>query len=132
MKRLSIFKGGVLTNQLDFSTIEELEQQFEYHKSINSFGRNAEQNDDATWNVSTQNEDGTWNAPTKNDDATWNPAEYSFEIGEATKSQEEINQESRAYIKATDWYAIRSFETGVPVPTEILSLRAAARAAVVE
>jgi hypothetical protein len=110
MKRLSIFKGGVLTNQLDFSTIEELEQQFEYHKSIKSFGENA----------------------TQNEDESWNPAEYQVVIGDAIKSQEEINQESKNYLRSTDWYITRWFETSMACPQDILDARAAARAAVVD
>jgi hypothetical protein len=40
MKRLDIYKSGILTNQLSYETDELLEQGFEYHKSIGSFGGN--------------------------------------------------------------------------------------------
>ena len=42
------------------------------------------------------------------------------------------NAESMAYLASTDWYAIRSAETGVAVPDEITTARAAARAAIIE
>lgn len=48
------------------------------------------------------------------------------------KSQQEINAEARDYLALTDWYVIRQQETVEPVPDEILTERAAARARVVE
>lgn len=47
------------------------------------------------------------------------------------KSQAIINAEARAYLASTDWYVIRSQETGDPVPEEILVKRAKRRAEVV-
>lgn len=46
--------------------------------------------------------------------------------------QEKENAKHRAYLSATDWYVIRSIETGTPVPDDITKARAAARAAIVE
>jgi hypothetical protein len=46
-------------------------------------------------------------------------------------TQEEINAENRAYLASTDWYIIRSQETGTPVQQDILDARSAARAAIV-
>jgi len=45
--------------------------------------------------------------------------------------QENTNYASWGYLRETDWYAIRYAETGVSVPADILSARAAARAAIV-
>jgi len=40
---------------------------------------------------------------------------------------EPSNKESLSYLAETDWYAVRSFETGVAIPQSILDARAAAR-----
>ncbi len=47
-----------------------------------------------------------------------------------SESQERINAKNRAYLASTDWYFIRSMETGVEMPTEILTRRAEARGAI--
>jgi hypothetical protein len=41
-----------------------------------------------------------------------------------------LNSLSRRYLADTDWYVVREFETGVEVPTEVLTKRAAARLAI--
>ena len=46
-------------------------------------------------------------------------------------AQEIINGNSLAYLKNTDWYAIRYAETGVAVPSDVTTARAAARSAIV-
>lgn len=50
----------------------------------------------------------------------------------AENTQFVINNESRAYLLKTDWYAIRFSETGEEIPTDILNKRSAARAAAKE
>ena len=45
--------------------------------------------------------------------------------------QEDTNAESMAYLDSTDWYAIRYAETGVAVPSDVTTARAAARSAIV-
>jgi hypothetical protein len=50
----------------------------------------------------------------------------------AQNEQLRINAESRDYLASTDWYAIRFAETGIAIPDEIITARAAARAAIVE
>jgi hypothetical protein len=42
----------------------------------------------------------------------------------------QTNMESLMYLADTDWYVVREFETGVEVPTEVLTKRAAARLAI--
>jgi hypothetical protein len=42
------------------------------------------------------------------------------------------NTGARAYLAATDWYVIRLQETEQPVPDDVLKLRAAARASVID
>ena len=46
-------------------------------------------------------------------------------------TQEEINEEARAYLSLTDWYVVRFAETGVAIPQEILDARQAARERIV-
>ena len=46
-------------------------------------------------------------------------------------AQEVINNDSLAYLKSTDWYVVRYAETGVAVPSDVTTARAAARSAIV-
>ena len=46
-------------------------------------------------------------------------------------AQETINNDSLAYLKSTDWYVVRYAETGVAVPSDVTTARAAARSAIV-
>jgi hypothetical protein len=46
-------------------------------------------------------------------------------------AQEVINAESMAYLASTDWYVVRYAETGVAVPSDVTTARAAARSAIV-
>ena len=50
----------------------------------------------------------------------------------AANTQEVTNATSRAYLASTDWYITRKAETGDAVPSEITTLRSAARAAITE
>jgi hypothetical protein len=43
-------------------------------------------------------------------------------------AQLEAAEEARLYLEATDWYVIRAFETGTPVPEEVAHRRTQARA----
>ena len=49
----------------------------------------------------------------------------------AANAQSLVNSESLEYLKSTDWYITRHAETGVAVPADVTTLRAAARAAIV-
>ena len=49
----------------------------------------------------------------------------------AANTQAELNATSQAYLDSTDWYITRHAETGVAVPDEITTARAAAREAIV-
>lgn len=50
----------------------------------------------------------------------------------AAKEQRKINTEALSYLSETDWYVIRSQETGETVPQDILNKRQAARATIVK
>ena len=49
----------------------------------------------------------------------------------AANAQAELNATSQAYLASTDWYITRKAETGDAVPSEITTLRTAARDAIV-
>jgi lipopolysaccharide biosynthesis regulator YciM len=49
----------------------------------------------------------------------------------AQQEQEQINNESREYLKSTDWYVIRQQETSVAIPQDILDARQAARESII-
>jgi hypothetical protein len=51
---------------------------------------------------------------------------------QAAIDQEEINNASKALLHSTDWYVIRRSDTGVPIPEDIDTARAAARLSIVE
>ena len=48
----------------------------------------------------------------------------------AANTQAETNATNQAYLDDTDWYAVRAFETGVPIPQDITTARADARASI--
>ena len=49
----------------------------------------------------------------------------------AANTQAELNVTSRAYLASTDWYITRKAETGDAGPSELTTLRTAARDAIV-
>jgi len=51
---------------------------------------------------------------------------------ETAAKQKATNADNRAYLKETDWYAIRKSEAGTAIPSDIVTNRAKARAAIVE
>ena len=54
-----------------------------------------------------------------------------FTDAEITSNAQELtNITSRAYLASTDWYASRKIDTGKSIPADILTARAAARAAI--
>jgi hypothetical protein len=56
------------------------------------------------------------------------PAPTAEEI--AALAQAATNRQARAYLDSTDWYVVRFAESGVAVPSEITTARAAARASI--
>ena len=59
------------------------------------------------------------------------PAPQYTDAEIAANTQAELNVTSRAYLASTDWYITRKAETGDAVPSEITTLRTAARDAIV-
>lgn len=148
MKRLSIYKNAVLTNQLDFETQEALEAGLAYHHGMWSFGQKREVIQHPAYSTETQVEifpaivdaNGVEISPAQFEtQVTETPAweqiieGYEVEITDITAQleQEAINAEAEAYLKATDKWATREAETGTPQPEGIKAARAAARARIV-
>ena len=50
---------------------------------------------------------------------------------EAEAPQSQINFDALHYLRITDWYVTRSFETGMAIPEEVLTERQLARDAIV-
>ena len=50
----------------------------------------------------------------------------------AEEIQAITNETSKEYLRSTDWYASRKSDTGEAIPSDIVTLRAAARAAITE
>ena len=65
--------------------------------------------------------------------ASATPEELSVEVTrlKVVYAQSLVNSESLEYLKSTDWYITRHAETGVAVPADVTTLRAAAREAIV-
>lgn len=57
------------------------------------------------------------------------PAEYEITEVDVTEEleQKQINAESEAYLRKTDWYAIRFADSGEPMPEDVKLKRKAAR-----
>jgi hypothetical protein len=49
---------------------------------------------------------------------------------EQEKEIEKENQEALSYLSSTDWYVIRSLDSGEPIPDDVKAGRAQARAAI--
>lgn len=48
------------------------------------------------------------------------------------EAQAAVNKTNREYLASTDWYVLRKSDAGTAIPSDILTKRAAARAAIVE
>lgn len=59
-------------------------------------------------------------------DGSWYIKGHAPEKPQSLINQERIN-ELQAYLKSTDWYAVRYAETGVAIPEDVASQRASAR-----
>ena len=60
--------------------------------------------------------------------STWDDTEYSQIL---VNNQKVANDEHRAYLAKTDWYATRAYETGVAIPEEVAKKRKEARDSIV-
>ena len=59
------------------------------------------------------------------------PAPEFTDLEIAANTQAETNATSQAYLASTDWYITRHAESGVEVPADVTTARAAAREAIV-
>ena len=49
---------------------------------------------------------------------------------ELQQAKDAANQEAKAYLASTDWYVMRKFDSGEPMPEDVRDARAEARAKV--
>ena len=49
---------------------------------------------------------------------------------ELQQVKDAVNQEAKAYLASTDWYVMRKFDSGEPMPEDVRDARAEARAKV--
>lgn len=54
-----------------------------------------------------------------------------IKIKPIVKTQDDINREALVYLASTDWLVVRMAENGTPIPADILTKRAEARASIV-
>lgn len=133
MKRLSIYKNNVLTNQLSFESQETLEVGLAYHKSINSFGRNASTEtvviSPGIPAVLDENGAEIYAGVAEVVDIVQVPADYTIVIEDIIDNsvQEKINADALKFLAETDYMIIREYETGIICPEEIKDQRQAAR-----
>ena len=134
MKRLSIYKNEVLTNQLDFETQEMLESELARHEGMGSFGQKKETVERQVLIFpAVVDSEGLEISPAQFEAQMVDLEGYTVEIIDisAQLEQERINSESLKFLAESDWMVTRMAETQQPVPEEVLLARAAARASIV-
>lgn len=122
MKKLSVYKDSVLTNELQFESQEALESGIAYHESIGSFLL-FDKVIPAVLDL-----EGNELVP-----QTVEVATHSHEVLDITNqvNQEEVNRQALEYLASTDYLVIRFIEEGTPYSQEIKDLRTQARLSVV-
>ena len=115
LKKIDIIKEGVVTNSVTLPS-EEADQWLANAIAYNAFGLPERAEIDAEGN------------PTGNT----LPAEYTVVSADWTEQNKEYQdiQAALHYLESTDWYVIRKIETGREIPSEVLAIRAEARAKV--
>lgn len=161
MKRLSIYKNEVLTNQLDFETQEMLESELARHEGMGSFGHKdifssqevliseevrgnvnvlvseAEYDsygDEVTPAIYSVDPDGVVSpAVYETQSVLVSPAQYTVEITDITAqlAQEAESAAALAYLAATDYIVVRAAERGESLSAEFRAERDAARLKVI-
>jgi hypothetical protein len=131
MKKLSITKSGVLTNQASFETQEELDAWLNKHIGMGSFGAPRYETQSVEIVPSTQDEEGTELTPAVFEDqqVEINPTGYEVSVVDisAQLEQEAVNAAALKYLSETDWLILRELDSGIPCPTDIKSARQTAR-----
>jgi hypothetical protein len=147
MKQITVKKLGQITNQAQFETQEEAQAWLDSHIGMGTFGSprfemRPYQLQPAEYELrQVEVEEGVFEeqqveiSPAVFEDrlAEVNPAGYEIEQEDtsAAEAQAAINAAALKLLAETDWMIVRQIETGVIVPQEILTERAAARAAIV-
>ena len=132
---VSIKKDGQVTNQGQFESMQAAQEWLAYHEGLKTFGeptRTVQQQIEVSPAVLDEQGVEIMPAQFEMQEVTI-PGSYIVEMSDVTaqKLQEKINQEALQYLAETDWYVVRSTETGAAIPQEVLDERAAARARIV-
>ena len=132
MIKVEIKKGGVVTNATQYETQAECEAW--YNENLSALGKIDR------WVTESEllheREDITLAVEEKTEESLGvNVKSYRF-LADHTVTYTDVSAENLSakekvdalkYLAETDWYIIRKSETGVEVPAEVLTLRAAAR-----
>lgn len=135
MFKISIIKNSQVTNSAQFPSQEEADAWLSRHEGMGTFGTPA---------YTTQqqveifpaviDEEGNEISPAQFETQDFQiPSTYTVEITDisAQLAQEAINASALQVLAESDWYVARLAETGVAIPEEVSSARAAARASIV-
>ena len=114
---------GLGFNSLDLSTISSTTHAIQFDTAT-STGH-------VEYNNGTANEAITSIAAYQSIIDAWQVVKDAQPVPVELTSQEVLNNESLGYLASTDWYITRHAETGVAVPADVTTARAAARAAIV-
>lgn len=137
MIKISILKESLLTNQATFPTMEEAQAWLSHHEGMKSFGepsRTVQQEVELFPAVIAEDGSVLQEAVTEMQEVHI-PGSYEVEILDITSQleQEATNAAALKVLADTDWMVIRSItELDQPVPQEILTARAEARAKIVK
>lgn len=130
MIQVTILREGQITNQATFPSQAEADAWLASHEGMGTFGQKATSTVESYESApAVLNEAGEEISPAVWDFKTTDIAGYTVEIEDisASLAQAKTNQESLAYLSATDWYVTRWMETSIPIPEEIRSARELAR-----
>lgn len=138
MISVKVKKQGVVTHAAKFATQGEADEWISQQVALKSFGKPERWVDE--FDCANQGEviaDALAEQLVGGPDAEHKQykfaAQYEIEQEDITAqvAQQATNEASLKYLAETDWYVIRNQEVGTAIPEEILTARAAARAAIV-
>ena len=134
--QISIKKQDQITNQAQFSSMEEAEQWLAHHASMKSFGQPkqiVQQQIELSPAVIAEDGSVLQEAVTEMQEVEL-AGDYEVEIVDisAQLEQEKINAEALAFLAATDYIVVRAMERGEELSPEFKAERQAARDRIVK
>lgn len=134
MIQISIIKESQVTNQATFPTMEEAQAWLASHEGMGTFGQKASsQTVQVEISPAVVDSEGVEISPAQFEEQQIEISGYSVEIVDisAQLEQEATNTAALKVLAESDWYVTRLAETGVAIPEEVLTARAAARLSIV-